>query len=278
MGFIENVNNISLHTDNIDTVAPHVNNIDTVATHVNNVDTIAPHVTNIDKVVPHVDNIDTISPHVGSIDIISPHVGSIDTVSNNINNVNITASSIDNVNTYASTYQGAKASDPTARNSGNGLQVGDLYFNTTINKMKVWDGSQWQLASSAVNGLLKKAQFTGDGTTTSFAVTGGFDATYGIVFLNGVDVTKDIDISDGQNIKFNTAPASGDEITSYFFGSFQIADALLATGDSSTVGDVTFIDSLKGVILTDRTKTDSNGNHIKYRLYIDNGNLGIEEV
>jgi hypothetical protein len=90
--------------------------------------------------------------------------------------------------------------------------------------MEVWDGSQWQLASSAVNGLLKKTQFRGDGTTTSFAVTDGFDANYGIVFLNGVDVTKDVDISDGQNIKFSTAPANGDEITAYFFGSFRVAD------------------------------------------------------
>jgi hypothetical protein len=125
---------------------------------------------------------------------------------------------------YVRMYLGPKDSDPTARNDTTTLQVGDLFFDTTINKMKVWDGSQWQLASSAVNGLLKKTQFTGDGTTTSFAVTDGFDANYGIVFLNGVDVTKDVDISDGQNIKFNTAPANGDETTAYFFGSFRVAD------------------------------------------------------
>ena len=82
----------------------------------------------------------------------------------------------------------------------------------------------WKSMATMLNGIIKKANFMGDGSTTSFAISGGFDAGYGIVFLNGVDVTKDVDISDGQNIKFNTAPANGDEISSYFFGSFQVAD------------------------------------------------------
>ena len=41
---------------------------------------------------------------------------------------------------------GAKANDPTVDNDGNPLLVGALYFSTTVNRMKVFDGTSWQLA------------------------------------------------------------------------------------------------------------------------------------
>lgn len=41
---------------------------------------------------------------------------------------------------------GAKASDPTVDNDGNPILIGALYFSTTVNRMKVYDGTAWQLA------------------------------------------------------------------------------------------------------------------------------------
>jgi hypothetical protein len=41
---------------------------------------------------------------------------------------------------------GAKASDPTLDNDGNPILTGALYFSTTVNRMKVYDGTAWQLA------------------------------------------------------------------------------------------------------------------------------------
>lgn len=40
-------------------------------------------------------------------------------------------------------YLGAKASDPTVDNDGDALTAGDLYFNTTSNELKVWNGTNW---------------------------------------------------------------------------------------------------------------------------------------
>lgn len=59
---------------------------------------------------------------------------------------------------FDDTYLGAKASDPTVDNDGNALTAGDLYFNTTSNILKVYNGSSWQLAaidatSLATNGF-----------------------------------------------------------------------------------------------------------------------------
>ena len=44
---------------------------------------------------------------------------------------------------FDDTYLGAKASDPTVDNDGDALNAGDLYFNTTSNVMKYYDGSSW---------------------------------------------------------------------------------------------------------------------------------------
>ena len=51
-------------------------------------------------------------------------------------------------------YLGAKASDPTVDNDGNALVSGALYFNTTDDVMKVYEGSQWVAAYASLSGAL----------------------------------------------------------------------------------------------------------------------------
>ena len=182
---------------------------------------------------------------------------------------------------YIKMYLGAKENDPTTRNDGSDLKAGDLYFNTTINKMRAYANSNdgWVLASSAVNGLLKSGRFTGDGSTKEFVIDGGYDANMGIVYLNGTEVTPDVDISDGSKIVFNTVPSNGDTIDYTMFGSFQLANAVDLTSSQTITGpktfskDITISDDMQGLILIDRSDTTK-----KYRLYVDNGNLGIETV
>ena len=45
-------------------------------------------------------------------------------------------------------YLGPKASDPTLDNDGDALLDGALYFNTTTNVLKYWDGSAWNNVES----------------------------------------------------------------------------------------------------------------------------------
>jgi len=49
-------------------------------------------------------------------------------------------------------YLGAKASDPTTDNDGNPLLTGALYWNSTSNVMKVYDGSAWITAYLPASG------------------------------------------------------------------------------------------------------------------------------
>jgi hypothetical protein len=54
---------------------------------------------------------------------------------------------------FDDTYLGAKASDPTLDNDGDALTIGDLYFNTTSNIMRVWNGSTWEDVAQSTTGL-----------------------------------------------------------------------------------------------------------------------------
>jgi hypothetical protein len=63
-------------------------------------------------------------------------------------------------------YLGAKASAPTLDNDGNTLQTGALYFNTSVNFMKVWSGSAWLDAYASVSGAVTSVNATSPVTST----------------------------------------------------------------------------------------------------------------
>jgi hypothetical protein len=67
-------------------------------------------------------------------------------------------------------YLGAKASDPTVDNDGNALITGALYWNTTSNQMRVYNGSAWEATYLPASGyaLLASANtFTANQTITA---------------------------------------------------------------------------------------------------------------
>mgnify|MGYP001281702426 CR=1 FL=1 len=51
-------------------------------------------------------------------------------------------------------YLGAKSSAPTTDNDGNTLLTGSIYWNSTNNKLNVWDGSAWQQGAFSAGSLL----------------------------------------------------------------------------------------------------------------------------
>ena len=61
------------------------------------------------------------------------------------------AASADN---FDDTYYGAASSDPSTDPDGDSRTVGDLYFNSSANNLRVWNGSAWQVAAVSVSGLL----------------------------------------------------------------------------------------------------------------------------
>ena len=68
--------------------------------------------------------------------------------------------------TFQGIFHGASASDPTT-----GLDAGDLYFNTSSNDLRVYNGSAWQVAAVSSSGLLTAANNLSDVATPATART-----------------------------------------------------------------------------------------------------------
>ena len=125
-------------------------------------------------------------------------------------------------------YQGAHATDPLARNDGTPLQVGDLYFNSTINELKVWTGSVWAATSP---GNVAVQNFTGTGSQTAFTLSAAPIAENNTqIYIDGVYQQKDTYAVAGATINFSTAPPN---LSTIEVVSFSIAS--LGTVDSSNV-------------------------------------------
>ena len=78
------------------------------------------------------------------------------------------ATSYDN---FDDRYLGQKASDPTLDNDGNALLTGALFFLTTTNQMRVYNGSAWQPVHSAPNDVIAIA-VTDEGTAIASTAVG----------------------------------------------------------------------------------------------------------
>jgi hypothetical protein len=89
---------------------------------------------------------------------------------------------------FDDTYLGAKSSDPSTDNDGDALNAGDLYFNTTINALKVYDGSAWNTASPDLVGDTTP-QLGGNLDTNGNDITGTGDINItGTVTADGLTV------------------------------------------------------------------------------------------
>ena len=143
-------------------------------------------------------------------------------------------------------YLGTKTSDPTLDNDGNALAAGALYFSTTQNVMKVYDGASWITATSAGATSLLRFRYvaTSGQTTFSGADAASATLTYTVnniaVHRNGVTLdTSEYTASNGTSIVLNVAAGTGDIVDIIAFKSFTVADALSAVSGGTVNGAVT---------------------------------------
>ena len=70
-------------------------------------------------------------------------------------------------------YLGAKSSNPSVDNDGGALLTGALYFNTTSNQMRVYNGSVWEAAYLPAGNYVQGAASSVDGALVAFdGITG----------------------------------------------------------------------------------------------------------
>ena len=173
---------------------------------------------------------------------------------------------------FDDTYLGSFSSDPTVDNDGDALVSGALYFNSSSNEMRVYDGANWIAASSAGTASLLEYKYTATAGQTTFSGADDNSATLsystanlivtlnGIVLENGTDYTA----TSGTSIVLTVGASAGDELNVIAFKSFTTADMVSATTGGTFSGAVGFSGGITGDVAFDTStlKIDSSNNRV----------------
>jgi hypothetical protein len=121
-------------------------------------------------------------------------------------------------------YLGSKSSDPSVDNDGNTLLVGALYYNSVANEIRVWTGSTWKAAGSAVNGTSVRQVYTATASQTTFSIT--YDVGFVDVYINGVKqvLASDFTATSGTDIVLASGATAGDIVDIVAYGAFNVSD------------------------------------------------------
>jgi hypothetical protein len=250
-GIDSDVTSVAGVSANVSTLAPISANITTVAGISANVTTVAGISANVTAVANDSTDIGTVATDLTGSNNIGTVAGSISNVNltgGSITNVNTVATNIGSVNNFAEVYR-IDSSAPTTS-----LDVGDLYFDTTSDILKVYGASGWQSAGSSVNGTSQRYHYDIGGAVTS--VTGSdangntlaYDAGYVDVYVNGVRMsTADVTVTSGDTVTFTEALASGDEVDIVAYGTFSVASLNADNLDSGTVPIARLAGSYTGI-------------------------------
>ena len=267
---ITNINSVNSNESNINTVAGVSANVTTVANNITSVNTVASDITKVvavandlaeavsevetvaDDLNEATSEIDTVAGSITNVDLVGGSISNVNTVAGSITNVNNVGNDIANVNTVAGNLSGVNSFGERYRVASSApsssTDVGDLYFDTTANELKVYKSSGWAAAGSTVNGTARRYTYNITGTPTT--VTGAdakgetlaYDAGFVDVFLNGVrqsntsgSYTGDVTVSSGTSVVFASALAAGDVVDVVAYGTFSAANLEASDITSGTI-------------------------------------------
>ena len=137
----------------------------------------------------------------------SANVTAMSTCATNIASINNASANISSANTFGDQYQVA-SSPPSTDGGGNALAEGDLYFDTTADELKVYNGGAWQGGVTAAGNF---ASTTGNTFTGSNTYQDNAKAIFGTgqdleIYHNGTDTVID-DVGTG-DIKIRNSGAN----------------------------------------------------------------------
>jgi len=160
-----------------------------------------------------------------------------------VSNVNTNLAAVQN---FADVYRIASSAPSSS------LNLGDLYFDTTANELKVYKSSGWAAAGSTVNGTSNRFIYNITGTPTTLTGASGtgyaeasskvlaYDAGFVDVYLNGVKqiLGTDITATSGNSVVFASALANGDVVDIVAYGTFELANISIndLTDTPSSIG------------------------------------------
>ena len=221
-------------TSEIDTVANAITNVDLVGNSIANVNTVAGLNTEIAALYAirtDISGVNAISADVTTVKNNSTNITTLAGITNLTNLANAHAA-VSNVSTnlaavqnFADVYR-ISSSAPTSS-----LTLGDLYFDTTANELKVYKSSGWAAAGSTVNGTSNRFEYTATANQTTFtgsdtnSKTLAYDAGFIDVYLNGVKLANaDFTATSGTSVVLGTGASANDILMVVAYGTFQLAN------------------------------------------------------
>ena len=225
-----NINNVAGQispTNNIGTLAglnTEIAGLYAIRTDISGVNAIASNVTDVKNNETNINAVKSNETNINTLAGIT-NLGNLANAHAAVTNVNTNLSAVQN---FADVYRIASSAPTTS------LNVGDLYFDTTANELKVYKSNGWAAAGSTVNGTSNRFTYTVSSSTTT--ITGNddngsalaYDAGFVDVYLNGVKMVNgsDVTVTSGTSVVFaNAIGTSGtDTVDIIAFGTFQLAN------------------------------------------------------
>ena len=283
-GDATDIGTVSTNIANVNIVAGNNSNVSTVAGISGNVTTVAGIQANVTTVAGISANVTTVANDATDIGTVATNIANVNSVGGSIANVNTVASNLASVNNFGEVYRIASSAPTTS------LDLGDLYFDTTSDTLKVYGASGWQNAGSSVNGTSQRYHYDITGTPTS--VTGAdangntlaYDAGYVDVYVNGVRMsTADVTVTSGDTVTFASALANGDEVDIVGYGTFNVASLNADNLDSGTVPSARVTGAYTGITsvgtLTSFASTGIDDNASSTAMTLDSsGNLLVGQT
>jgi hypothetical protein len=237
-----NINAVNANSANINTVAgisSDVTSVANISSDVAAVENIASNVTTVAGISSDVtsvagisSNVTTVASNNANVSAVGGAITNVNNVGNSIASVNTVATNLASVNSFANTYLGASATAPTQDPDGSALDLGDLYFDTASDTMKVYGSAGWTAAGSSVNGTASRFKYTATASQTTFtgtddnAATLAYDAGFLDVYLNGIRLVNGTDFTatTGNSIVLTTGANLNDILEIVAFGTFALAN------------------------------------------------------
>lgn len=253
-GNATNINAVNANKTNIDTVAGVSSNVTTVAGISSAVSAVAADATDIGTVATNIADVGTVADNIADVGTAADNIAAIidaPTQATNASNSAIAAAAsaaaaAASLDSFDDRYLGSKSSDPTLDNDGNALVTGALYYNSSVQAMKVYDGAAWITATAAGTTAMNVYKFVATAGQTTFSgsasVGGTLSYTSGniIVFLNGAALdSTDYTASNGTSVVLGAAAALSDEVVIVAFKSFTVSDTYTQSAADAKFVDVT---------------------------------------
>ena len=198
-----------------------------------NIDAAVANASNINAVAGATSNINAVAGDLTDINTLAG-ISGLSTLGSNASSVVNAGNNITGINSFAERYR-VQAGVPSSSND-----VGDLVFDTTAGKLKVFDGSSYALAGSSVNGTSDRFRFVATAGQTTFSGNdaNGNSLTYDVaggtafadIYLNGVKLdTSDFTATNGTSIVLGSAAQLNDILVVVAFGTFTLANISINT-------------------------------------------------